>query len=109
MISAGKLNRKIDIINPVEVKSSLSGELITTWSTYIKNRWAMVIPLSGRELFTASQYKAEVDTTFIIRYSSGVKPDMRVVYNESSYYISNIIDPNDDHKELQILTRRIST
>jgi SPP1 family predicted phage head-tail adaptor len=106
---AGKLNKKISILNPVEVQSTVSGELTVTWSTYLKNRWASVSPLSGRELYIAQQYKAELDTTFTIRYSEGITPEMRIVYNESSYHIHSVIDPEEEHKELNILASKVTT
>ncbi len=106
---AGRLDKKIDIIKSTEAQSTLSGEMTRTWSTYIKNRWAQVEPLSGRELFQSNQWRANVDYRFTIRYSSGISPQMRIVYSGSSYQIHSVIDINDEHKEIQMLCSRVTT
>ena len=52
---AGRLDKKINIAKSTFATSTLSGEQIPTWSTFISNRWASIEPLSGAELFRIQQ------------------------------------------------------
>lgn len=107
---AGKLNRLISIRSPSATARSTDGEPIVTWSTVLGNVWADVQPLSGRELFRASERYSEVTTRFIVRYSSLVDATMRVIdlgASSAAYDIKAVIDINDERKGLEILAQRI--
>ncbi len=106
---AGRLNKKISILSPAAVQSTVSGEQTITWSTYLRNRWASVEPLSMREQVITQQIAAQQDTRVTIRYATGITPDMRIVYNGSSYFIDSVIDPEDRHTEIQILCHKVVT
>ncbi len=106
---AGRLDKKINIINPVETQSTASGEMTITWSTFLKNRWANVCPLQGRELYQSKQWNAEVDYKITMRYATGLSPRMRVVYNGSSYHIHSIINLYDENQEIQLYCSRVTT
>lgn len=106
---AGKLNKKVTILYPVTVQSTVSGEQTITWATFLRNRWAGVEPLSMREQVLSAQIAAQQDTRITIRYATGITPDMRIVYDGSSYFIDSVLDPDYEHKEIQILCHKLST
>lgn len=79
-----------------------TGAQIETWAD-VATVWGAVEPLSGRELFTAQQVKAEVTAQITIRYRSGISATMRIVFEGRLYNILAVIDPEERHRELQLL------
>lgn len=69
-MNGGTLDTKIRIESPTVAPGDL-GDPVTTWTT-LAGPWAEVRYLRGRELIDAQQRVAEVDTKFIVRYSSSL-------------------------------------
>lgn len=99
---AGLLNRKIVIQSKTITTDSYGGQ-VESWATFA-TVWASKNPLNGRELMAAQAAQSEVTTKFVTRYLSGVLPSMRISFGGEYYNISEVIDPDDAHRELQILT-----
>lgn len=85
------------------------GERVNTWADYLPDRWAAVNPLEGREFYWTRQAEAAIDIEFAIRYSTGIVPTMKVVYNGEDYDIKAVIDVGDRHRETRLLCVRFST
>lgn len=105
---AGTLNRQIVIKRATSTVDSYGGQ-VQTWTTFMFDPWARVMPLSGNELFKAKQIHEALDTEFTIRYSTAVRPDHRIVYNGKQYDIVSIIDVGDMRRELRILATQVTT
>lgn len=87
MLAAGDLDRRIRIEQATETQApDGSGEPETTWAT-VAEVWAQKDPLGGRELFTAQQVAAKVDTRFRLRWRNDVRPErMRIVDEDLRLY-----------------------
>lgn len=104
---SGKLDKKISILNPVETQSTVSGTQTVTWSTYISDRWAQVQNVSMRDLYRSGVDGQFLEHNIVIRYTTGIDVNMRVVYNGSTYMIVAVREYLNDRVEMT--TRRLST
>lgn len=77
-MKSGKLDRRITIQNRVETQNTL-GEAVISYTTFAQV-WAEVVPLRGREYFTAAQTVPEAQLRIRIRYMTGVTEKHRIVY-----------------------------
>ncbi|WP_333861533.1 phage head closure protein [Clostridium sp.] len=59
------------------------------WEGYL-TVWAGVSNLYGREYFEATAVQAEKTVKFIIRYSSSISTDMRILFEDKQYNITSI-------------------
>jgi len=100
-MQAGRLDRQIVIKKATSTQNSY-GEQALGWSDLV-TLWAQVRPLAGRELFSAQQVRAEIDTEFVLRHTTVVRPDMLISYGGLDYDIHSIIDVGDRQRELRIL------
>lgn len=106
---AGTLNRLVSILSPAVTSRSTDGEPILTWSTVLASVWADRQTLSGKELFAQDVRWSEVTRRYIIRYSSVVTPQCRLVDLEESsaiYEIESVIDIRDEHGGLELLVKK---
>ncbi|AXM88461.1 head-tail adaptor protein [Anoxybacillus ayderensis G10] len=69
--------------------------------TDVKTVWAMIKTLQGREYYEAAATQNENTVRFVIRYTSGITPDMRIKYKDRAFEILSVI--NDDERNI-ILT-----
>lgn len=105
MIRHGRLNKRITIETYTQLADSY-GETVKTWVTY-STKWASVEPLAMRELIAAKEQASKFEIMFRIKYISGVKPKMRVVYNGENYNIEAVINTLNRNKELQIFCSKV--
>lgn len=101
-MQAGKLDRRITIQQESTFTRDSFGAKLSSWSD-LATVWAEKRDLTARELFQAGQVYADVTTMFRIRYISGIDPKMRVSFESRYYNIRSVIDPTDQHRELQLL------
>ena len=109
-MNAGKLNKRIAIQYTGSTQDEFGAQVLT-WST-LCNPWASVEPLQGREYFSAKQTISDVDTRFVVRFStetSAVTPKMRVVYDTKNYDIESVINIDNKDKEMQLVCRKVTT
>ena len=83
-----------------------AGQPVQEWQD-VATVWAAVEPLRGREYWAAAQVQSEVTTRIRIRYRSGVRPDMRVLYGGRVFNVTAVIDPEERHMELQLMCREV--
>jgi len=84
---AGRMNRRIEIQQVVEVLNSFN-EPIETWKKY-RTVWSEVVPVrtSSGEAFRAPQLVSVNRVIFRIRYISGITNKMRISYGGDYYDI----------------------
>lgn len=102
---SGDLNKRI-VIQQRTVGSPARddfGQPNTVWEDFL-TIWAAVEPLTGRELWAQQQIQNEITTRFRIRYAADIVSDMRISYANKYYVIKSIIDPMEEHVELQLMT-----
>ena len=105
---AGRYNKKIDIHNYGSTRSTVSGELKSTWTTSASNLWANVEYTGGDEGFLGSMGKRLERTSriFTVRFSSftsAIGPDDRVVYKSKNYDVKAVENVNDENVTIKIL------
>jgi SPP1 family predicted phage head-tail adaptor len=86
------------------------GQKIESWATYA-TVWAGVEQGSNagawKEYFAAQQNLNEQHALILMRFRDDVKVDDRVLYGSSVYQIKALIDPEQRHRELQIMGKLI--
>ncbi|HUS95676.1 MAG TPA: phage head closure protein [Hyphomicrobiaceae bacterium] len=105
MISIGKF-RYLVTIQKLDGTLDAAGQEVQSWVSH-GQRYASIEPLSGRELYTARQFFADVTTQMTMRYLAGVTPKMRVSYNSTVWNIRSAINIENANRELQILATEI--
>lgn len=108
---AGKLRNQVNVRNLVEKQSTITGELVRSWSTVIVGAWASIEPLSGREYFASQQTQSRIDTKITLRYNSTqIHPKMIVANGTNLYEIESIIRPDLIKRELHLMCfQRVAT
>lgn len=102
---AGDLRHRLTIQAPLPTANADAG-LSDNWTT-VATVWAAVEPLSGRSYFTAQQAASEVTHRVRMRYRTGLRPEMRLLYGTRHLYIEAIIDPGERHAELEVMCREV--
>jgi len=104
-MKAGALRHRVTIQRLVTTRDSFGAALETR--TDIATVWASVEPIGGRELWQMQQVTAEVSTRVRMRYRSDVVPTMRLCFGSRILEVTNVIDTEERHRELELLCREI--
>lgn len=104
-MNISKLRHRVTIQNKVTLPDGYGG-VTSTWQD-VATVWASVEPLNGRELYAAQQVKAELTHRIRIRYMSGIKPEMRIAFDNRTFEIEAIIDPEERHESLELLCSEV--
>lgn len=93
---AGNLDRKIRIIRKINTKDR-SGQDITTWQLYheCSAHLAPFLGVAGNEKNQEMAIYAISHKTFLIRYKTGITPEMAVEYETQQYNIKSVNEPPD--------------
>lgn len=83
-MKAGKLRHRVVLERPIQVQDPVTGAVTIQWE-FFRTVWAAVEPLSVREFLAAQQTHSEVTARITLRYSSGFKPEMRIVHRGLYY------------------------
>ena len=104
MLSAGKLNKRISLQRSVAGSPAKNefGEPNVSWQD-LATVWSSVEPLNGREFWAQQQVQSEITVRFRIRFRNDVLAGMRIDYNNAIYMIKTVIDPMEEHEELQLM------
>lgn len=102
-LAAGQLNKRIVIERPKGIQDDY-GQMIVSWMP-IHAVWAAVEPLQGREYWAAASTQAERTLRVRIRYLPGIDSALRVVCAGRVFAITAVIDPQEAHRELQLLCK----
>lgn len=87
-MNIGPLDRKITIQKQTATRGTAGGQSIT-WPTY-HSCWAQKVEKAGNEAINNQATVATNQTTFFIRYKSGITENMRIVYDSENYWITFI-------------------
>ena len=89
-MKAGKLDKRVTIKVKSATRDSYGAEIIG-WST-LATVWAQVMPLSGREYFTAAQFVPEAELKIRIRFREDFDETAKITYNNIDYDILHIAE-----------------
>lgn len=103
-MQAGRLNKRIVISQLVTGSPAYDdfGQPNTTWEI-VDTVWASIEPLVGREFWAQQQVQSEITVKIKMRYRDDISTGMKAVYGGKTYRIKSIIDPQEYHKELQLM------
>lgn len=76
------------------------------WKDF-KSAWAMIKTLQGREYYAASSTQNENTIRFVIRYTPGLHPDMRILYKNRVFEIEAIINDDELNKTLTLMCKEV--
>ena len=102
---SGELRHKLKILEPVE--SIVDGEVIQNWdepASLFAEVWGAVLPLIGREYWSARQVNAEISGKVRIRYLSGVTAKMKIKFGTRMLDIKAVINVEEKNCEMVLLT-----
>jgi SPP1 family predicted phage head-tail adaptor len=102
---AGILRNYITIQQPTETHDG-NLELVLTWSTFTQC-WAEILPLNGREYWTAKQVLPEITGKIRIRYITGITPKMRILFGTRYFNINAVLNPDERNIELILLVTEV--
>ncbi len=79
---------------------------MTTWGT-AATIWGAVESLSGilpgREFYDSALINSEVSSRIVIRYTSDIKPNYRIVFGSRTFQIKSVIDIDERNKEMNVM------
>lgn len=68
---------------------------------------ASVSPLQGKERYEAQQIQSSLSHKIKMRYRDGILPTMRVLFGARIFNIISVIDPDERHRELDLLCEEV--
>lgn len=101
-----RLRHRITIQSATTAQDGVTGETVATWTDFLANEPAEVVPLSGREFIQSGAVQASVDTRMTIRWRAGVLPSMRVLFDGDTYRIEAVLPDPTSRKHLTIMCER---
>lgn len=90
MLRAGEMDEKATVQTPTEGVNSI-GEPTFTYSTFA-TRWIAILPLSGAERVASMQNEGTVTHRVRMRYTSGLKPKMRLLAGGRTFEIDSVVE-----------------
>lgn len=101
----GRLNQRVRIEQSVQVPDGQGGHL-QSWSLRAVV-WALVEPLTARELLLAQQLTAVLNTAVTIWWRADIHVTDRILLGTRTLMISSYQDPTGEHDELRILCAEV--
>lgn len=108
MIRAGELRHRV-LIERRSSTLDAAGRPAATWTEHA-TRWASIKRNPGNEVLAADQRTGRVPTVFLLRWLSGVLPEMRLTLLGQTPRRFNILSPDDPdgrRKELHITAEEL--
>lgn len=101
----GNLDRRVTLMTVTRSQDPNTGEEVETFVAG-QTVWGQKLDVTGKEFFSAGQINAEVNTKFIIRYRTGVTPDMKLRCEGVDYDIMHPPIELGRRQWLQILAKK---
>lgn len=109
-MTAGKLRHRVQIQRDERhgVPSNAGGPQDPLWVT-VGARYANVVPLSGRERFTADQVQADVSHRVEMHYDPtiGIRPAWRLLYGARPLEIESTVNVGERNRELHLMCKEV--
>ena len=106
-MDVGRLRHRLKIYDKGTITRNGVSEEIPAYDALIATVWGAVEALSGREFLEANQVQADVTIRIVIRYRSGIRPEMRVVEGEHTYEIESVLDQRGERRELHLMSHEV--
>jgi len=99
---SGNLRHRITIQQKSVTRGSAGGEVIA-WVNFATAIHAEAEPLVGREFVELRAAQADLSLRFRMRYMAGINPAMRVLWDDGTYNIVEVIDIKGLRRELHLM------
>lgn len=87
---AGTLRHRVSVEQRVQTRDAFGG-VSDAWATFAASVPAAILPVSGREFFSAEAQQSEVTAKIVMRELAGLLPSMRIVHGGQHYNIRAIL------------------
>lgn len=104
-MKAGKLDRRVEIKVKTATRNSFGEEVISY--TTLATVWAEVLPVTGREFYTAQQFVPEAQLKMRIRFREDFDETAKITYDNKDYDILYLAEIGRADG-LEILVKRTS-
>ena len=101
-----RLRHRLTLQTVAYTQDATTGEQIASWTNWLADEPAEVVPLSGKEFIAAGANQAQVDARMTIRWRSGVEPTMRVVFDGQNYELTAILPDPTNRRWLTLMVAR---
>ncbi len=98
---AGRLRHRLSLQSPTFTNTSV-GTVVTTWPT-AATIWGSIEPLRGREFYDSALINSDVTSRIVIRYTSDIEPNYRIVFGTRTFLIDSIIDVEERNIEMHLM------
>jgi len=106
-MNIGRYRHRITIERQQTVLDPDTNEPTKTWVPFAK-RWATIQPLRSREYWAAAQVQSEATHTIRMRYTPGIRSDMRIVFKDR---IFDIVGPprnlDEENRITELLVKEV--
>ncbi len=112
MMQSGQLRHRVQIQYDENhgTPESDGGPQTASWVT-LGTRWANVLPLSGRERFTAKQVQSDVTHKVEMHYDPTVatKPVYRLLYGDRVLEIDSVVNVDERNRKTLLMVKEVVT
>jgi SPP1 family predicted phage head-tail adaptor len=102
---ADKLNKRIVIESKTQTPDDYGGNTVA-WATFA-TVWAQIKPIKWLERFHSEKLENEVTHKIVIRYKTGIKANMRILYDSRYFQITGITDIDEAKRYIEILAQEL--
>lgn len=97
----GELRKQISFQSE-QMTADGAGGYALAWTTVL-TAWAEIEPLHGDKRYVDGHLEAHATHKMILRYQSGVTPDMRVTYGSRTFKILSLLNQNERNQWLEVM------
>ncbi len=98
---AGRLRHQLSLQSPTFTNTSVA-TMVTSWGT-AATIWGSIEPLRGREFYDAALINSDVKAKIIIRYTSDIAPNYKIIFGARTFLIESVINIEERNKEMQLM------
>ena len=98
---AGRLRHQLSLQSPTYTNTSVA-TMVTTWGT-VATIWGSVEPLRGREFYDSALINSDVTSRIVIRYTSDIESNYRIVFGTRTFLIDSIINIEERNTEMHLM------
>lgn len=98
----GTLRHRITIQSRTDTQDDF-GAPVYSWTTFLADVPADVVPVTGKEYLAAGSTSAQVVAKATIRYAAGILPTMRVIHDGATYVIQAVLPDATARKSITLM------
>lgn len=104
---APNLRHRITLQEQTPIQDTTTGAVVLSWTDWLVDEPAEVVPLSGREFLQAQTTQVQVDARMTIRWRTGVLPTMRAQFDGATYQITAVLPDPSARRWLTLMVKQL--